>query len=113
MRSNGVLVATRLKTAPAPYTVFSEHLSVVMGLHTRPLIGVTASWVADADPTEVAEAKRLTVQSLRTLQGATKRQKQRTEQATFRAWVDPKIPPRDPGSRWFTKTEREALAAFC
>jgi hypothetical protein len=100
--------------APPPYTVFNEHLSTVMGFHTRPLIGVTAvSWVAQADPTEVADAKRLTVQSLRTLQGATKQQKQRTEKAKFRAWVDPKIPPRDPGGSWFKRTEREALAAFC
>jgi hypothetical protein len=99
---------------PAPIRVFYEHLSEVVIHHARPLIGETAaSWVACADPGEVAEAKRLTVNSLRTLQAAKKAQKRQIEEVVFRAWIEPKMPPRNPGGTFITPAEREELIRFC
>jgi hypothetical protein len=100
--------------AANPLSPFHEHLSTVMSYHTRPLVGATAAtWVTTADPNEIAEAKRLAVRSLRTLQAATKQQKQQIAARTFREWVYPKIPLRDPSDSLMNKTQKEALAAFC
>jgi hypothetical protein len=99
---------------PAPFAVFHEHLSQVTIHHARPMIGETAaSWVARINPAEIDGAKRQTVSSLRTLQVATKQQKQQIEEAVFRAWVEPKIPLRDPGGRVMNKADRDTLAGFC
>jgi hypothetical protein len=96
---------------PAPFRVFHEHLSQVIIPHAQPIIGETAvSWVARIDPTEIDRAKRQTVSSLRTLQTATKQQ---IEDLVFRAWVEPKIPLRDPGGLLLKKAGRDALAKFC
>jgi hypothetical protein len=82
--------------------------------HTRPSIGETAvSWVAKIDPNEIVGAKRLTVNSLRTLQSATKQQKEQIEEAVFRAWVAPKIPLRDPDGRLMRKAEQEIFIDIC
>lgn len=102
------------KVDPAPFAVFYKHLSEVTVHHSRPVIGETAaSWVAKANPNEIAEAKRLTVNSLRTLQAATSREKRQVEEAVFRAWVEPKIPLHDPDGRPITKTERGVLVGLC
>jgi hypothetical protein len=99
---------------PAPFAVFHEHLSQVTVHHARPIIGETAaSWVARINPTEIDEAKRQTVSSLRTLQAATKQQKRQIDEAVFRAWVDPKIPLRDPADRLMKKADRDTVAGFC
>jgi hypothetical protein len=100
--------------AANPPPPFHEHLSTVMSYHTRPLVGATAAtWVATVDPNEIAEAKRLTVRSLRALQAATKQKKRRIAAQTFREWVYPNIPLRDPSNSLMSKTQKEALAAFC
>src|SRR5260370_24432330 len=79
-----------------PSAVFHEHLSQVTIHHTQPIIGETAaSAEARINPTHITGAKRQTMSSLRTLQAATKHQKQQIDEAVFRAWVNPKIPPRD------------------
>jgi hypothetical protein len=76
---------------PAPFNAFHEHLSQVTVHHAQPIIGETAaSWVARINPTEIDGAKRQTVSSLRTLQAATKEQKQQIDESVFRAWVGPK-----------------------
>jgi hypothetical protein len=98
----------------APFGVFHEHLSQVTILHTQPIIGETAtSWVARINPTEIDGAKRQTVSSLRTLQAATKRQKQQIDESVFRAWVEPKISLQDPGGLLMKKADRDTLAGFC
>jgi hypothetical protein len=97
----------------APLSVFHEHLSQVTIHHAQPIIGETAaSWVARINPKEIDGAKRQTVSSLRTLQTATKQQKQQIEELVFRAWVEPKIPLRDPGGLLLKKAGRDALAKF-
>jgi hypothetical protein len=79
------------------FTPFREHLSQVMAYHTSPIVSANAvTWIASIDPGEIAAAKRLTVQSLRTLQAASRQQKKKIEEATCRAWVEPKIPLLDP-----------------
>ncbi|MGA8757205.1 MAG: hypothetical protein WB611_12930 [Stellaceae bacterium] len=99
---------------PAPFNVFHEHLSQVTIHHAQPIIGETAvSWVARINPAEIDGAKRQTVSSLRTLQAATTRQKQRIDETVFRAWVEPKIPLRDPAGLLLKKADRDTLAAFC
>jgi hypothetical protein len=99
---------------PAPFGVFHEHLSQVTIRHAQPIIGETAaSWVARINPTEIDGAKRQTVSSLRTLQAATKQQKQHIDESVFRAWVEPKIPLRDPGGLLMKKADRDTLAGFC
>jgi hypothetical protein len=99
---------------PAPFSVFHEHLSQVTIHHTQPIIGETAaSWVARVDPTEIDAAKRQTVSSLRTLQAATKQQKQQIDEAVFRAWIGPKIPLRDTAGVLMRRADRDTLAAFC
>jgi hypothetical protein len=99
---------------PAPLSVFHEHLSQVTIHHAQPIIGETAaSWVARINPKEIDGAKRQTVSSLRTLQTATKQQKQQIEELVFRAWVEPKIPLRDPSGLLIKKAGRDSLAKFC
>ena len=99
---------------PAPFGVFYEHLSQVTIHHAQPIIGETAvSWLARINPTEIDGAKRQTVSALRTLQAATKQQKQRIDETVFRAWVEPKIPLRDPDGLVMNKANRDALAGFC
>jgi hypothetical protein len=99
---------------PAPFRVFHEHLSQVTIHHAQPIVGeMAASWVARINPTEIDGAKRRTVSSLRTLQAATKQQKQQIDEAVFRAWVEPKIPLRDPGGLLMKKADRGTLAGFC
>jgi len=99
---------------PVPFVVFHDHLSQVTIHHTQPIIGETAtSWVARIDPSEIDAAKRQTLSSLRTLQTATKQQKKQIDEAVFRAWVELKIPPKDPGGRLMKKADREGLAGFC
>ena len=99
---------------PEPFDVFHEHLSQVIIPHAQPVIGETAaSWVARINPTEIDGAKRQTVSSLRTLQAAKRRQKQQIDESVFRAWVEPKISRRDPGSLLIKKAGRDTLAGFC
>ena len=98
----------------APFAVFYEHLSQVTIHHSRPVIGETAaSWVARADPNEIAEAKRLTVNSLQALQARTSKVRRQSEEAVFRAWAEPKAPLCDPGGSVMTKSEREFLVSIC
>ena len=102
------------KVAAKPFSPFCEHLSTVMSYHTRPLVGATAAtWITAVDSHEIAEAKRLTVRSLRTLQAATKQQKRQIADQTFREWVYPKIPLHDPDNSFMNKQQKEQLAVFC
>jgi hypothetical protein len=99
---------------PPSFGVFHEHLSQVTIHHAQPIIGETAaSWVARINPTEIDGAKRQTVSSLRTLQGATRQQKQQIEEAVFRVWVEPKIPLRDPSGHVMDKADRDTLTGLC
>jgi hypothetical protein len=68
--------------------------------------------VARINPTEIDGAKRQTVSSLRTLQAATDQQKQQIDESVFRAWVEPKIPLRDPGGLLMKKADRDASGQF-
>jgi len=108
------LWGNHFRVAAEPLSPFRKHLSEVMSYHTRPIIGAgAATWIRAIDPTEIAEAKRLTVQSLTILQAASKQQKRQIEAVTFRAWVYPKIPIRDPAGALMSKAQKDKLAALC
>src|SRR4029077_5021197 len=108
------LWGNHFRAAAEPLSPFREHLSDVMSYHTRPIIGANAAtWITAIDPTEIAEAKRLTVQSLTILQAASGQQKRRIEPEPSRAWVYPKTPARDPAGALMSKAQKDKLAALC
>jgi hypothetical protein len=62
---------------------------------------------------ELDEPKRLTVESLKTLQTADKKKKKAVDEQVFREWVLPKIPNREPTGRLISRAEQIKIADYC